>query len=89
MVGMTDPNRCAEVGRDWMALFILPQFITTSPSFERFPLKQRNYLKNVSREIQFQQVIDIAKIEDIQGYPNLDSYFAFDCLECVWECIKV
>ena len=27
--------------------------------------------------------------EDIQGYPNLDSFFAFNYLVCVWECIKV
>ena len=47
-------------------------------------------------EIQFKQVFDFVKIfarcfwiEDIQGYPNLDSYFAFDYLVCVWECIKV
>ena len=28
-------------------------------------------------------------IEDIEGYPNLDSYFAFNYLVCVWECIEV
>ena len=28
-------------------------------------------------------------IEDIEGYNNLDSYFAFNYLVCVWECIEV
>ena len=41
-------------------------------------------------EIQFQQGIDIAKsFQNFQGYLNIDSYFAFDCLACVWECLKV
>ena len=58
--------------------------------FQSIPLKQWKYLKSGRREIQFQQVLDIDKIfsrcvwiEDIEGYPNLDSYFAFNYLVCV------
>ena len=60
--------------------------------FQSLPLKQWKQLKSGHREIQFQQLIVIAKIfwiEAIQGYPNIDSYFAFDNFICVWKCIKV
>ena len=57
--------------------------------------KKWKSLKSGGREIQFQQVFNIAKIfpgvfwkKDVQGNLNLESYFAFHNLVCVWECIK-
>ena len=59
-------------------------------------LKTWKSIKSGVRKIQFKQVLILLRsfqgvfsIKAIQGYPNLDSYFAFNYLVCVWECITV
>ena len=64
--------------------------------FQWVPLKHGNISKVAAWKSNLNKYLILLRsfqgvfwIEDIQGYPNLDSYFAFHLLVCVLECIKV
>ena len=75
---------------DWVATFEI------FPFFQSLQLKQLKYLKTATGKSNFNKFLmllrsfqDVFWKEDVQGYPNMDSYFTFHHLGCVWECIEV